>query len=331
RIKKQGQAKLTVNRSELSGKMVVELDNISFSYDEQPVIKDFSTAVMRGDRVGIIGPNGAGKSTLLRLLLDQLQPSEGKTKLGTKLETAYFDQQREQLDLNSTVRENLGEGTDYVTIAGKQKHIISYLQDFLFPPARIDSPVNSLSGGERNRLLLARVFSKPSNLLVLDEPTNDLDVETLELLEELLADYSGTLMLVSHDRAFLDNVVTSTIVFEGNGELAEYVGGYEDWLRQCPKPAEAAKETSKPAVKKSEPKAPQKQKLSYKEKRELELLPETIEQLEAEQSGLEQKTAEPGFYKQDKAAIAETMGRLEQISEELAAAYERWEYLDGLE
>ncbi len=330
-----GKARLQVQDGDLSGKVVVEAKGISYAYDSQPVIREFSTTILRGDKVGIIGPNGAGKTTLLNLLLGKLEPDSGSIKLGTRLEVAYFDQHRAQFDENASVFDNVAEGRTTVTINGADRHMMSYLQDFLFPPERARGPVKALSGGERNRLLLAKLFLKPANVLVMDEPTNDLDVETLELLEELLLDYQGTLLLVSHDRAFLNSVVTSTLVFEGEGRVAEYVGGYDDWLRQRPaaertvaKPHKAAT-IAAPAVEKKETK---KAKLSYKEKRELEQLPDRIAELEAEQDTLQQQMADPGFYQQQSGeAIAQATERLEQLGSELEQAYERWEELAQLE
>lgn len=331
RISQQGKVNLEVDAGEVSGKLVVDLRHINFSYGEHVIIRDFSTRIMRGDRVGIIGPNGSGKSTLLKILLGEIQPDSGKVVLGTKLEIAYFDQQREQLNLEKSVRENISPGGDYVSVGGKSRHVISYLKDFLFPPERIDSPVKSLSGGERNRLLLARIFTQSANMLVLDEPTNDLDVDTLELLEDLLSDYEGTILLVSHDRTFLDDVVTSTIAFEGDGRVEEYVGGYEDWERQRTiKPVTLTKEKTVSAAKAVKQDKPvQKTRLSYKEKRELESLPGKIEQLENEQKAIEHEIASETFYKQDKEKITSTLSRLQQINDELVKAYSRWEELDS--
>ncbi len=329
RIQQQTKVNLDLDKGETSGKLVVELRDVSFSYDDNCIIKNFSTRIMRGDRVGIIGPNGSGKSTLLKLLLSELKPENGWAASGTKLQTAYFDQQRAQLDLEKTVRENISGGADQVSIAGRTLHIVSYMKNFLFPPERINSPVKSLSGGERTRLLLARIFTPPANMLVLDEPTNDLDVETLELLEELLSEYDGTLLLVSHDRTFLDKVVTSTIVFEGEGLVNEYVGGYEDWIRQR-SPAPKIKETAPsnsiqnvplPAVK-------QKNKLSYREQQELIKLPDTIEELEQTKQELESQIANSSFYKQEKKEITRVLSILEQTTKNLDVAYERWSFLD---
>jgi len=337
RISAQGSASFKMDSGDLSGKRVADLRDISFHYGDHCIIRNLSTCVMRGDRIGIVGPNGSGKSTLLKLILGELQPDSGQVIMGTRLQTAYFDQQRDQLDPEKTVRDNISDGNDYISVKGRSRHVISYLRDFLFPPDRIDSPVKALSGGERNRLLLAQIFTQPANMLVLDEPTNDLDVDTLELLEDLLGDYDGTLLLVSHDRTFLDNVVTSTLVFEGDGRVGEYVGGYEDWIRQrrIPEidsgshaekiPAKTLKSTdSKRSTDKNK-------KLSYKEKHELETLPGKIETMEQEQKQLTLATSQAEFYQQDKDTISTTVARLKQIETELALAYERWESLDGKE
>jgi ATP-binding cassette subfamily F protein uup len=284
---------------------------------------------MRGDRIGIIGPNGCGKSTLIKLFLNQLTPQSGRVTSGTNLLTLYFDQQREQLDPDKTVIENLNLSSDSVTLNGKQRHVISYLQDFLFAPQRAQSPVRALSGGEQNRLLLARLFTRPANLMILDEPTNDLDVESLEVLEELISNFEGTVIMVSHDRAFLDNLVSSVWVFEGEGRIEEYVGGYSDWQRQrratintptvSPKPVSDASGMAKSAGT---------TKLSYREKRELEELPQHIERLEAEQQQLEQRMAQPEFYQQAQQDIKVQLQRISEIRDDLASAYRRWELLD---
>ncbi|PKM44812.1 MAG: ABC transporter ATP-binding protein [Gammaproteobacteria bacterium HGW-Gammaproteobacteria-1] len=328
RRERQGTARLQLNEADRSGKLVVEAEGVSFSYDGKPVIKDLSTVIMRGDKVGIIGPNGAGKTTLLRLLLGQLAPQQGTVRLGTKLEVAYFDQHRALLDEEMTVLDNVAQGSEQITVNGESRHVISYLQDFLFAPARARTPVKALSGGERNRLLLARLFTQPANVLVMDEPTNDLDMETLELLESLLVDYAGTLLVVSHDRAFLDNVVTSTLVFEGDGRIGDYVGGYEDWLRQRRVEAPARAAPAAAAAERREKPKP-KAKMGYKEQRELETLPQRIEALEAEQQALHQAMSAPDFYQRDKAAIAAAQDRLAALEDELAAAYERWEMLEA--
>lgn len=328
----QGKVTLNVHQADKSGHMVIEAQKISQQYHEQQVIKDFSIRIMRGDRIGLIGPNGIGKSTLLNILLGKITPQQGTVTQGTKLEIAYFDQLRAALDLEKTVAENVGEGSDVIEMNGSKRHIMSYLSDFLFTPARARTPVKALSGGECNRLLLARLFSKPSNLLVMDEPTNDLDIETLELLEELLANYQGTLLLVSHDRKFLDNVVTSTLVFEGNGKISEYIGGYQDWLRQ--KQAEGntsvIKTQEKSVVPKVEDKNKSKKKLSYQEQKELNELPKRIEKLEAEQTELHKIMAETEFYQQTPDAIAKTTNHLNKITADLEAAYERWSELEKL-
>ncbi len=321
-------ARLRFQDSERSGKLVVEARGVSYSYGSVPVIQNFSTTVLRGDRVGIIGPNGAGKTTLLRLLVGELDPREGSVRLGARLQPAYFDQLRAQLDETKSVQDNVADGNDTIVFNGKPRHVIGYLQDFLFAPDRARSPVSVLSGGERNRLLLARLFSKPSNVLVLDEPTNDLDTETLELLEDLLLDYTGTVFLVSHDRTFLNNVVTSTLVFEGEGRVTEYVGGYDDWLRQSrpqPVPKEPKLRAERPREKASKPR-----KLTFKEQRELEGLPERIEALEAEQKRLYEAMADPEFYRGESVEIVRAKERLETLERELREAYERWESLEAI-
>jgi ATP-binding cassette subfamily F protein uup len=330
-----GMVELRLEEGALSGKRVLEAEHISLAFDGRPVIRDFSVSILRGDRIGIIGPNGAGKSTLIRVLLGELEPDSGVVRRGTRLEVAYFDQQRAQLDPKATLMESVGEGRLAVTINGRTRHVAGYLQDFLFPPLRLHSPVSTLSGGERNRLLLARLFARPANLLVLDEPTNDLDVETLELLEELLLAYQGTLLLVSHDRAFLDNVVTSTLVFEGGGCIGEYVGGYSDWLRQrlkTPQEANPAPATPKPEGSSTptaaEPTAKRK-KLSYKDQRELDALPARIEALEAEQSRLEETVNDAGFYQRPPAEVSAILARLEALAREMETGYARWEFLDA--
>jgi ATP-binding cassette subfamily F protein uup len=299
------------------------------------LIDDFSTTVMRGDRIGIIGPNGAGKSTLLKIMLGELTPERGTVELGTGIQIAYFDQHRVQLDETLNALDNVAQGREYIELGGQRKHVIGYLQDFLFSPERARAPITRLSGGERNRLLLAKLFAQPSNLLVMDEPTNDLDVETLELLEELLTEYAGTLLLVSHDRAFLDNVVTSTIVLEGQGRIGEYVGGYSDWLRQrpatsAPAPAKAAP-ASAPAATPASPitQAPVRRKLSFKDQRELEQLPVRIEQLESDIAARAEAMNDPAFFRQDATAITRANEALAALQAELDAAYARWAELDS--
>lgn len=332
RLDKVGNVKLQVESGESSGKIVIEAKGISKSFADKKIIAPLTTKIMRGDRIGILGPNGVGKSTLLKMLLGELEPDTGTVELGTKLSVAYFDQQRAVLDPEKTVADNLNFGSDTITINGKSRHVMSYLQDFLFPPARVRSPVKSLSGGERNRLLLARLFIQPANLLVLDEPTNDLDVETLELLEELLCNYDGTLILVSHDRTFLDNVVTSTLAFEGDGVVNEYVGGYEDWLRQS-KSRNVKHDIKLSASKKSDNKSSEKPqdknkaKLSYKDQFELDTLPQKIEALESEQVEIQAKIAEAAFYQQEKSAVDKVLARLTEVEKELETTYARWEAL----
>jgi ATP-binding cassette subfamily F protein uup len=332
RRERSGKAKIALQEGERSGKVVIEATAIGCAYEGKTLFADFSTTILRGDKVGILGPNGSGKTTLLQVLLGKLPPQQGKVKLGTKLEIAYFDQHRAQLDEEGSVIDNVGEGSDRVEINGQSKHIMGYLQDFLFTPERARSPVRSLSGGERNRLLLAKLFTKPSNLLVMDEPTNDLDVETLDLLEELLLDYPGTLLLVSHDRAFLNNVVTSTIAFEGEGRLHEYVGGYDDWLRQRPTTEAKAEVAEKPKARPQPVMEPEKKKakLSYKDQRELDALPQRIEELEAEIETLHAAMAAPAFYQQEGEAIAATKERLQSVEQALSEAYERWESLEEM-
>lgn len=340
RREKVGTAKMKLQEAERSGQIVARLENVSHSFGDHCVIRDFTTTVFRGDRIGIIGPNGAGKSTLLRILLGQLVPQEGKVRQGTNLAVAYFDQLRDQLDENKTARENLSDGTDFLLINGQKRHIVGFLQDFLFTPDRAQTLVKFLSGGERNRLLLARMMSKPANCLVMDEPTNDLDAETLELLEEILPDFPGTILLVSHDRAFLNNLVSSTIVFEGDGQLTEYDGGYDDWQRQKQARLEAVSSSGgRSAGAGSSPReseettvtAPQlkARKLSFKEQRELETLTRKIADLETEQKKLSEQMADPDLYQNDRGRIAEIGKRLQEIETELLQSLERWEQLEG--
>ncbi len=327
RRQQQGSVKLSLQKGELSGKLVAVAEEISFSYDDKVIVDNLTTTIMRGDRIGIIGPNGVGKTTLIKLLLGELPPESGSVKQGTNLQACYFDQHREQLDPEKSVADNVADGNDKVTINGQPKHIIGYLKDFLFAPDRARSPVSILSGGEKNRLLLAKLFTKPFNVLVLDEPTNDLDVETLELLEDLLLKYSGTLLLVSHDRTFLNNVVTSTLVFEGKGKVTEYAGGYDDWLSQR-QPDQPVAKPAPTKAKPSRPPAAAPQKLTYKEERELESLPQTIESLEEEQETLCTQMADPSFYQQEGELVAKSKDRLSLVEKELESAYGRWEELE---
>jgi ATP-binding cassette subfamily F protein uup len=332
RREKIGTANIQVQEAERTGKQVIEADEVSFGYGGRPVIQDLSTTIIRGDKIGIIGPNGSGKTTLLKLLLGDLKPQQGTIRHGTNIEAVYLDQHRAQLDDEKTVQDNVANGSDHVTINGNRRHVIGYLQDFLFAPARARSPVKVLSGGERNRLLLARLFTKPSNVLVLDEPTNDLDIETLDLLEELLMEYAGTVLLVSHDRAFINNVVTSTLVLEGEGRVTEYVGGYDDWLRQSRKRKEEPAAPVKAEEKKEQPRpaATKPRKLSFKEQKELDELPKRLEELEAEQQKLHAIMADPSFYRESGNKVASTTARLENVEKELAEAYKRWEELEAV-
>jgi ATP-binding cassette subfamily F protein uup len=332
RRERMGKVHLQLDTADKSGKLVAELLNVSKRYGQREIVRDFSTRVQRGDKIGLIGPNGAGKTTLLRLILGELQPDAGTVRQGTKLEIAYFDQFRTQLDPNATLADVISPGSDYVEIGGAKKHVIGYLEDFLFAPERARSPVSSLSGGERNRLLLARLFAKPANVLVLDEPTNDLDIETLELLEQLLQDYEGTLFLVSHDRTFLDNVVTQTIASGGDGGWKEYAGGYTDWATykaSVAKAAEKPKAEPKPAAKPAEAPKPKSDKLSWKEQRELEALPDRIAALEGEQGDLTKKLEDPAIYQADPKGAQQAAERLAAIDDELMAMLERWEALEA--
>ncbi len=322
-----GKARLNTRQTEASGKLVAEAVDVSFSIGGRTLIRDFSTTILRGDKIGLIGPNGVGKTTLLRLLLGELQPDSGSIRLGTNLEIAYFDQRRAQLDTQQSVIDNLSDGRQFIDIGGQQRHVISYLQDFLFTPDRCHTPVSALSGGERNRLLLAKLFSKPANLLVMDEPTNDLDIDTLDLLEELLVDFTGTVLLVSHDRTFLDRVVTGSLVFEGDGSVNEYVGGYSDWLRQRKTAQLASQDTREPAPQ-TRRKAAKPARLSYKDQRELDQLPTRIEQLENDIAALHEQMADPAFYRSDSALISEQKARLAALETELEQVYARWEVLE---
>lgn len=325
-----GNVKMTLAHAHASGKKVIDLKQVTHGFDGRVLIDDLSTTVLRGDRIGIIGPNGAGKSTLLKIMLGEMVPQRGTIELGTGTQIAYFDQHRLQLDDALNAIENVAGGRESIELNGQRKHIIGYLQDFLFSPERARAPITRLSGGERNRLLLAKLFAQPSNLLVMDEPTNDLDVETLELLEELLLDYRGTLLLVSHDRAFLDNVVASTLVLEGHGRIGEYVGGYTDWLRQRPSGQPAATSAVKPVAKTATPPgAAARRKLSFKDQRRLDALPGRIEQLESKIANQAAAMNEPAFFQQDGDAIAQANQALVALQAELDAAYAHWAELDG--
>ncbi len=328
----QGQVRMSLSAGERSGRMVAELTDISKSYGERSIVKQFSDIILRGDKIGLIGPNGIGKTTLLKMILGEIAPDSGSVRLGTNLQVAYFDQMRAQLNDNDTLVDTISPGSEYVEVGGQRKHVMSYLSDFLFSPERARSPVSSCSGGEKNRLLLARLFARPANVLVLDEPTNDLDIDTLELLEALLQDYNGTVFLVSHDRAFLDNVVTQVIAAEGNGMWREYVGGYSDWERVRPTPepverkAKPATEEESAAKKKAPPK--QRKKLSYKEQRELDALPERIAALESEQAQISQRLNDPSIYAGDGAEGVRLNKRFVEIDEELMECMARWEELE---
>ncbi len=332
RRKRAGGARLALDDREQSGKLVFEAEDVSLAFAGNAVIKNLSTTILRGDRVGIIGPNGVGKSTLIKVLLGELPPDNGRVRRGTRQQVAYFDQQRDQLNTEKSVMDSVADGAQHVQVNGRDRHVASYLRDFLFPPQRLQSPVSTLSGGERNRLLLARLFARPANLLVMDEPTNDLDVETLELLEELLIDYQGTLLLVSHDRAFLDNVVTSTLVFEGDGVIGEYVGGYTDWYNYSKSRAQQSAHEGQAAMAKAAPvkaATTKPRKLSYKQQRELDTLPAQIEQLENEQSTLQATIGEAGFYQQPHEQVSAVLQRLQDVEDELEHCFGRWEALES--
>lgn len=337
RRERQGKATIALDNAERSGKLVAELEGVGFSYGERVIVRNLTTQIMRGDRIGIVGANGSGKSTLVKLLLGELEPTSGVIKRGTKIELAYFDQLRGSLDPEKTLIDNVTDGREFLTVGGKSRHAISYLGDFLFTPDRARQPVKALSGGEQNRAILAKLFSKPANLLVLDEPTNDLDMETLELLEELLLEFDGTLLLVSHDRAFMDKVVTNVLVLEGNGKVGDYVGGYSDWVAKGGKLQDAtlaghAPVAAKPATAAAPAPAPQPvkaaRKLSYKEQRELAELPDRIAALEAEQAQLQAKASDGAFYQQPRAEVDKVLARLAALEEEILLALERWEELE---
>lgn len=330
----QGTTKLTMASGEASGKKVIEMQNVSFAYPDKAIVKNFSTVIQRGDKIGLIGPNGAGKTSFLKLLLKDLQADSGTVEQGTKLQVAYFDQLREELNLEISVADSIAEGNDHVLINGEPRHVISYLSDFLFAPARARSPVKTLSGGEKNRLLLAKLFTKTANLIIMDEPTNDLDMETLELLEERLVEYTGTLLIVSHDRVFLDNVVTSVIVFEGEGVVSEFVGGYSDWLAysqaQAKDQAKSLKKVSKAESKLSAETVTEKKKINYKEQKELTELPAIIEVLESKQAEVNEKIVASEFYQQDQKEVDLILKKLAKIDTDLEQAYARWDELEAL-
>ncbi len=346
-----GEVRMEIQEAERSGRLVIEAKNVTFTHPgkERPTVRDFSTMIMRGDRVGLIGPNGSGKTTLLRVLLGELPPQSGTIRLGTNLEVAYFDQLHARIDETKSLRDNVSGGAESVVVGGKKKHIIGYLEDFLFTTEQANGPVARLSGGERNRLLLARLFTRPSNVLVMDEPTNDLDMETLELLETLLVDYAGTLLLVSHDREFLNNVVGSTLVLEGEGRIKEYAGGYDDWLRQRPAAIRSDEETEKESAKGRPITSPlptnlrsvpgegpgvrahaKPRRLTYKEQKELEALPEKIIALETELSDLHTVMTDPAFFRKSPNEIVTAKTQLQTLEKTIGDAYKRWEELESV-
>jgi ATP-binding cassette subfamily F protein uup len=334
RVARDGQARITIEEADRSGRKVIRARNLSFRYDDEPLIENFSIRIMRGDRIGLIGNNGVGKTTLLRLLLGDLQPLSGTMKHGTNLEIAYFDQLRQSLNLDESVAYNVGEGRTYIKLDGKDRHIVGYLKGFLFSPKRAMTPVKALSGGERNRVILAKLFTQPANLLVLDEPTNDLDIETLEVLESKLTEYGGTLIAVSHDREFLDNVVTSTVVFEDDGSIQEYVGGYSDWLRQGHALAETdnpyeAEARKRQAAERRRQKKPT--KLGYKDQRELDGLPTEIESIESSIATMQRAIADSGFYSQDQEIVQTALQELAATEALLEQRVERWSELETLQ
>ncbi len=327
RRERQGAVRMESRNAEQSGKMVIEAEDLYFGYGGVPLIRDFSTRIMRGDRIGIIGPNGCGKSTLIRLLLGDLAPVSGTVRRGSRIETAYFDQLRDTIDPDRTVRQNVAEGGEMIDMGGRTRHVIGYLQDFLFTPARADVKAGVLSGGEKNRLMLAKLFTRPSNFLIMDEPTNDLDIETVELLEELLLEYAGTLILVSHDRAFINNVVTSTLVFEGNGEVREYAGGYDDWLLQ--RKARESGQSVQPK-KPRDKKAPETRKLTFKEKKELESIPQLITDKEKRVNDIHAILSDPAFYRENSARVPEIKAELEMLEYDLETLLHRWDELESI-
>ena len=340
RREQQGNVSFAIETGDRSGKIVAELENISHRFGDKEVIRDYSTTILRGDRIGLIGPNGVGKTTLLKIILGRLEPTEGTVKLGTNLNIAYFDQMRDQLDEDAKLTEVINPGSEWIEIGDKRQHVMSYLGDFLFSPARAQSPVSSLSGGERARLLMARLFARPANVLVMDEPTNDLDIETLELLEELIQDFKGTVLLVSHDRSFLDNVVTQTIAYEGDATWRDYVGGYEDWLEQSAKnkpkekaPAEPQKSKTEAsenkATEEQKPRTPRSNRISPWEQKELDELPEKIAELETKQEALSEQLSDPDTYTDGSDKAQEIQDELDKLSKELEKLFERWEFLES--
>ena len=327
-----GKVRMQISAENRSGRLVIDAENVSYSYGDKNIVSNFSTTIQRGDKIGIVGPNGSGKTTLLRILMGELKPSQGEVRHGVNVEMAYFDQLRAQLDESKSVLDNVGQGRDTITINGRARNLMGYLEDFLFTRNRVRAPISALSGGECNRLLLARLFTQPANLLILDEPTNDLDIETLEVLEDLLLDYEGTLLLVSHDRAFLNNIVTSTLILDGNGNVSEYVGGYDDWHKQTeqiPASQTKPKADSAPQVEAKADSKPAARKLSYNEKRELADLPRRIEMLEAEQHELTIQMETPEFYQQEGVLITQAVERLQALHEELSRLYHRWSELES--
>ncbi|MBT7781386.1 MAG: ATP-binding cassette domain-containing protein, partial [Anaerolineae bacterium] len=328
RREKPTKANLQVDAKQRSGRLVLEAKNLSYAFENQPIIKNLNLNLQRGDRLGIIGPNGSGKTTLLRLLLNELEPQSGSLRHGTNVEIAYFDQMRSQLDESKSILDNVSQGLDVIKINGRERNVVGYLEGFLFSPERIYAPITALSGGERNRLLLARLLARPTNLLVLDEPTNDLDIDTLEIMENMLLEYPGTLILVTHDRTFLDNLVTSTLILSGDGQVRNFIGGYDDWQKE--KEAEKKKETKKKSKKASSPalKKKKKKKRSYKEERELEKIPTKIEALEAEQAKLNAILADPIFYQKKGTEVSIAVERLKIIEKELEDVYTRWDELE---
>lgn len=327
---RQGSAKIETQQADASGKIVIEAEQVAFGWQQKPVVSNFSCRILRGDKIGIIGPNGCGKTTLIQLLLQQLQPNQGSIKTGTKLETAWFDQHRSALDEQRSVRENIDRGSDMITINGSSRHVVGYLKDFLFTPAQMNTPVSALSGGERNRLMLAKLFTRAFNFLIMDEPTNDLDMDTLELLEELLQEYQGTLLLVSHDRSFINHIVDYCFVFEGEGRVNQYIGGYDDWVRQHQTQQPPAKQPDQAARKNPAASKPQRQKLGFNEQRELKSLPKQIEKLEDKLTSLQQTMSGPEYFQQSAETLKADQQQLQDWQQQLDTLYQRWESLEAL-